>query len=229
MHQLLRSLAQSLFPATCLGLGLASCASSPMASAPAIPLPMVSLTSPSVAAPAPSAPAPSAARPAQTGDLYGPAPGESELTFGGSFGHVSTEIGGGGSLDVRTLDGQVGYGRYVTEHHEYGGQLIFNISQPDQGDDTGNLGILPYYRYNFRPSERTWYYAGVHAGLIRFEAGGESDMGFSCGIHGGMKSWLTPQISFFVEPRLTFSEVSLGSVDVEVDEFRTLLGFTYSL
>lgn len=180
-----------------------------------------------------AAPPPAAGPLAQTptGSAYGPSEGESELTFGGSLGVTKTKIDfpGAPSNTDTTLNGQVGYGRYLTDNHEVGGQVIFNITKPDQGSDSGVLGILPYYRYNFRQSDRTWFYGGVHAGLQQFKGSGESDTGLSCGIHGGMKSWLTPQVSFFVEPRLTFSDLSIGPVDLELTEFRTLLGFSYSL
>lgn len=165
---------------------------------------------------------------AQTGDIYGPAEGESELTFGGSFGTVSTEVAGS-STDTTGFDGQVGYGQYLSNEHEVGGQLIFNLQSPDEGDDTGSISVLPYYRYNFRGADRIQYYLGVHGGLSQIDAAGDSDTGFSYGIHGGLKSWLTPQVSFFVEPRLTFSSIEISGVDIDIDEFRTLLGFTYSL
>ena len=156
--------------------------------------------------------------------------GESELTFGGSIGLVETEFdfaGAESNTDV-SINGQVGFGRYLTNEHEVGGQAIFNLSMPDEGDDFGQYALLPYYRYNFRSSDRTWFYTGAHTGLFVFESGGESDTGFSYGIHGGMKSWLTPQVSFFVEPRLTFTSLDIGPVGLDLNEFRTLIGFTYS-
>lgn len=163
------------------------------------------------------------------GTAYGPLKGESELTFGGSLGSTKSKFDGGSSTTDTSLNGQVGYGRFLTNEREVGGQLIFNVLSPDQGDDLRQIAILPYYRYNFRQSERTWFYAGGHLGLQKFEAGGESDTAISYGIHGGMKSWLTPQVSFFVEPRLTFSNYDLGGIDLDVTDFRTLVGFSYSL
>jgi len=160
----------------------------------------------------------------QGGDFYGPAEGESELTFGGSLGKTSIDFDGGGSSDVTTVDGQLGYGRYLTDEHEVGGQVIMSLAQPDVGDDSGTIGLLPYYRYNIRNGDRSQYYVGGHTGLVSFR-GADTETAFSYGIHGGFKSWLTQQLSFFVEPRLTFTSFD----GFEIDEFRTLLGFTYSL
>lgn len=188
----------------------------------------------SVPSAAPIAPAPaplSSLQSTPTGSGgYGPVAGESEFTFAASLASTNTEldIPGQGSNTDNSFNGQVGYGRYLTDEHEVGGQFLFNLFMPDQGDDQTQLGVLPYYRYNFRQSDRTWFYAGVQAGLQQFEQGGESDTAFSYGIHGGMKSWLTPQVSVFVEPRLTFSEFEFGPISLDSRDFRILLGLSYT-
>ena len=179
----------------------------------------------------PSAPqgAPSATPTGSSGG-FGPVAGESEFTFAASLASTNTDldIPGVSSNTDTTLNGQVGFGRYLTNEHEVGGQFLFNLFKPDNGGDQIQIGILPYYRYNFRQSDRTWFYGGVHAGIQRFEQGSNSDNSFSCGLHGGMKSWLTPQVSVFVEPRLTFSEFDFGALSIDSRDFRVLLGLSYT-
>ena len=43
-----------------------------------------------------------------------------------------------------------------------------------------------------------------------------------------MKSWLTPQVSVFVEPRLTFSEFDFVALSIDSRDFRVLLGLSYT-
>jgi len=169
---------------------------------------------------------------------YGPANGESEVTFGGSLGIKSTDSSlngvSGGTTDDIGLTAQVGYGYYVTRSHELGAQVLFNLNRPDGGGDNGTIGLFPYYRLNFRGADRLQFYVGAHGGLQQFEqddqmGGSQSDSGFSYGGHVGLKSWLTPDLSFFFEPRFTLSTLSFDSVDVDIEEFRVLLGFTYAL
>jgi len=176
------------------------------------------LSLPLVACAATSSPA------AQEGGAWGPSQGESELTFGGSIGNLTIDPDAGDDISINTLDGQLGYGRYLTDQHEVGGQVILSLQSPDEGDDSGTVGLLPYYRYNIRSGDRGQYYVGGHTGIVQFQ-GEDSETSFSYGIHGGFKSWLTTELSFFVEPRLTFTSFD----GFDLNEFRTLLGFTYSL
>jgi len=146
---------------------------------------------------------------------YGPLVGESLLTFGGSLSRSDPD----GGSDTDSLTGQVGGGYFLDEHQEVGGQLLFALLDGD-GFEANIYQVAPFYNYNFRQSSRTWYYAGPHIGLIftDFEAGGVSDddTSLSYGVHGGVRQWMTPRTSWFIEPRITQSS--------EIDDFSILFG-----
>lgn len=198
----------------------------------------------------------------QTGDSYLPAAGESEFTFGGSYGQASSgtsvDVGLGSvdtEIDVTFFDLQLGFGQHLTRAHEVGAQLLvnvfeqeFEVSVPGLGDAdvsamNGQYGLYPYYRYNFRVGDRMQAYIGAHAGLQQVETsiadggGGDAldvdELGFSYGAHVGMKSWLSPNTSFFVEPRFTITDTSFdlpdgSEAEQELQEYRVIFGFTFS-
>jgi len=193
------------------------------------------------------------ARAPQAGDLYGPAAGQSEFTFGGSVGEGTStlnlaEATGGLIQDSETTitsyDAQIGLGYYLTDNHEVGGQAVINLIEQETsfeipgigtfgGDQkTGDYGFYPYYRYNFRPNNRMQYYVGAHAGIQQVETPFDSSAAFSYGAHVGFKSWLTPSLSFFVEPRLTLTNVTLDlqgdEVEQDITDIRTLFGLTFT-
>ncbi len=158
-----------------------------------------------------------AVAPTPQGDVgrYGPGEGESLLTFGGALSMIEPDEG----EDVDSLTGQVGVGHFLDEHNEVGGQILVARADSD-GFDTSFIALAPYYNYNWRQSSRTWYYAGPHIGLLFSEVDAgtvdEDDTSFSYGAHAGVRQWLTPSTSWFVEPRLTQSS--------EVDDFTILFG-----
>ena len=143
---------------------------------------------------------------------YGTIEGESILTFGGSLSNQDFDSGG----DTKNLTAQVGYGRFLANDREVGGQALISES-----DDFTFINLAPYYNWNWKHSERTWYYAGPHAGLGIIEGPGFDDTVFSVGVHAGLRQWVTPRTSYFIEPRITTSS--------DLDEFAILFGINVSL
>ena len=166
-------------------------------------------------------------------ERYGPAEGESEISAGGAVGIRSNKLTVGGvsaTEDQVLYSGQIGLGYYLSDAHEVGAQLVISgtTTDADPGGDNETQALLPYYRYNFRFSDRAQWYLGLHAGASRQKAGGESSTDLSYGAHAGFKSWINPDLSFFFEPRFTVTDLDTDFVD-NPEEIRLLLGFTYAL
>jgi len=143
---------------------------------------------------------------------YGTVEGDSLVTFGGSLSDTNRD--GGGS--TTTITAQVGYGRFLTDTREVGGQFLLSDS-----DDFTVISIAPYYNWNWKQSERTWFYAGPHLGIVKIDGPGFDDTDLSFGVHGGLRQWITPNTSYFIEPRFTTSS--------DFDEFAILFGLNVSL
>jgi opacity protein-like surface antigen len=164
---------------------------------------------------------------AQT-ERFGPTAGESEISAAGAISSTEIEFDGGGDASIDDITAQVGYGYYYTDEIEFGGQVLVSISEFDfDGEDSTNtaIAVLPYGRYNFRINERSTWYAGAQLGYQQFEGDGQDENAFGYGVHGGFKSWLSPEVSFFVEPRYTITDYG----DFDINEFLILLGFSYTL
>lgn len=161
------------------------------------------------------------------GERFGPETGDSELNAAASLSSTDTEVGSSTST-TDTLTGQFGIGYYVDEQLEVGGQVILAKLEAD-GFEATSTALLPYVRWNFRSNERSWFYAGAHAGYQSQESSGSGfssdDSAVSYGIHGGFKSYLSPRTAVFVEPRFTITNFD----DFDTEQFLWLLGFTYQL
>ena len=136
---------------------------------------------------------------------YGTSKGESLISF-------SQQIVFAESTSVIT---QAGYGVFLTDEHEVGGQLdIFDV----EGFSIYNIG--GYYNYNHRMSPRLWVYGGPHLGVSRIEAPAPigDDTGISFGAHVGARFWLSPRTAAFIEQSYT-------NVPVGDDPIAFLIGF----
>lgn len=161
-----------------------------------------------------------ASAPTQGSAHYGPAMGESLLTFGGNLSRLDIDD----SPNTTTTTNQAGFGHFLTDEHEVGAQaLLFRVD--GGGFEADSFSIAPYYNYNYRQSSRTWFYGGPHLGVVytKFKGQGvkDDDTSLSFGIHGGIRQWLTPTTSYFIEPRLTTSS--------DFDEFALLFGLSFTL
>ena len=151
---------------------------------------------------------------------YGPVSGESLITFGGSLSRIDID----GGSDTTTVVNQAGFGYFIADQHEVGGQILL-FSTDGDGFESNTYQLAPYYNFNIRQSSRTWFYFGPHLGFVytEFKSGAVSDDDFnlSIGIHGGLRQWLTPRTSYFFEPRYTTSS--------DFDDFTLLFGLNFSL
>ena len=144
---------------------------------------------------------------------YGSQKGDSLLSAAFSLSSSSPD----GGEDITTVVTQLGAGFFLTQEHEVGGQILYASS--DSGAfDSEIISIAPYYNYNWRQSSRTWFYAGPHLGVQIIDTGFDDSTELSFGVHGGLRQWLTPSTSVFVEPRFTTSD--------ELDDFTLLVGLS---
>ena len=146
------------------------------------------------------------------GGGYGPSGGEQELSLSAALSRMDPDYEGAEASTNLTVLAVAGF--HLSDNHEVGGQVLGMWSKPG-GDshDTVATGLLPYYRFNIRTSELMWIYFGPHAGLYSWDSGGESDSSLSYGGHTGVKFWMTPSTSFFVEPRFTlYEDVTLAQL-----------------
>lgn len=159
----------------------------------------------------------------QDDDRYGPREGESEITFAGSLSNQMIDLDGGGDLDINTIYFQVAGGYFLDDHQEIGGFINLSSSDTETNGssfDSQNLGLYPYYRWNFRGEGRGWFYTGGQVGLSFVDTGPSSDSTFGFGIHGGYKHWVRPNMAIFIEPRLNYTDLDIG----DLVDFTTLLG-----
>ncbi len=172
---------------------------------------------------------PNASAPIQGGDRYGPVEGESEFTFAGNLTNQMLSADVGGDVDTNTIFLQFGGGYFLDDNQEIGGTVNLINSETKAGGstfDAQNLGLYPYYRWNFRSEAPGWFYAGGQLGLSVIDSGfGGTDTTVGFGVHGGYKHWLRSNMAVFIEPRLNF--VSLDSGDLI--DFTTLLGLAVTL
>ncbi len=168
----------------------------------------------------PSIEFPSAAAASPKQERYGPGEGESLVTAAGQISN--TDIGGD---STRTFLALVGGGYFLTPEHEVGGQISFATSDPENGSSVTAVFVAPYYNYNWRQSSRTWYYAGPHAGFAKVESGSFDDSSFALGVHAGLRHWLSPTTSVFVEPRYTWYEIDSETVN----DLTALFGISVTL
>ena len=164
---------------------------------------------------------------------YGPVKGESELSFGGNF----TKTDSDGFTD-QTIAVQVGAGILLSNSLEFGGQAIAGYSKsetsgfgPSTESTSTNIGLLPYFRWNFRLSHRAWLYLGPHFGVVQFDDGTFDESVFSYGGHAGFKVWVNPRTSLFIEPRFTSYSIETagGAAEVDIDQTDVLVGLTVFL
>lgn len=163
-------------------------------------------------------------------------PGAGGRTFSSGFSLIKTEVTDTSlrigarnrraapttSANQTDLSFSLGLGYYFTAVQEAGFTARYSKTDDDTGTEFSVVFLEPYYNYNWQSTPRTWFYGGPHLGIAFLEADGIDDSGLSLGLHVGMRHWLTPRASFFVEPRFTNSDNST----LTVDETAILMGFS---
>lgn len=162
---------------------------------------------------------------------FGPAPGESTLSFSGTVSDRQITPAGFPTTKNTSLIAQVGYGYFLTDKNEIGANLsldIFDSNVPNSDRDIIELSFL--YNYIFNKSPRTWWYAGVDAGVVHVDddGAGESD-DFAWGVHVGMRQWVTPSTAIVIEPFYKNTEFETLSGTADEDRFGVLFGVQVTL
>ena len=164
-----------------------------------------------------------AARPEQAtngggGGDYGADAGEKLVMGAMQMSSANTD---GGSTE--NTSGMLGFGYFLTEQHEVGGQLLVTYFAPP-GPNSVAFFLAPYYNFNFRVNPQLTIYGGPHLGYARFEAGNQSDDSVQIGVQAGGRYWLDRNTAAFAEWRYTNYE-AFGS---STNEFAILLGLAFA-
>lgn len=162
---------------------------------------------------------------------YGPIKGDSLISLGGSWDESRVDASGTPTIDTTIITTTLQYGYFITAAHEVGGQVLFDLFDTNiENQDEDTLELSAYYNYNFRQSSRTWYYVGADLGwrTIDSDALGNSDSA-AYGVHVGMRQWLTPQISLFIQPFYKRSEIEVTTdSNADEDRYGIVYGFGFS-
>ncbi|MFN0060571.1 MAG: outer membrane beta-barrel protein [Planctomycetota bacterium] len=154
---------------------------------------------------------------------YGPRDRQFLLGLSGSYSYEDDDNGKSERLVTQS---ELGY--FLSRAHEVGANLgMLYTNSEIATDDAYTILIGPYYNYNYYLAPRTSVFAGPHVGLTVFDDGATQDNEISYGVHVGVRHWLTPQLSFVVQPRYTHAdfERELGG---EQDRLDVLFGFAFS-
>jgi opacity protein-like surface antigen len=160
----------------------------------------------------------------QEEEVYGPRASEFLTSFNMSYNHADVD-----GFEFEDFAARVGLGYVLTRHHELGLDLA-SVYQATEGGGSDYLYFLgPVYNYNFYATPRTSFYAGGRLGLEYVDVSdAPSQSNFSYGLQVGMRQWLTPRVSFNVEPRFTRTNLDVEGLDRR-DEFGIFLGFNVVL
>lgn len=157
-------------------------------------------------------------------ETYGPQ--ASEFLIGFNFAYAFADVDG---VEFEDVSGRVNLGYFLTRNHELGLDLAGVYQATEDGGDQSRYFIGPVYNYNWYANPRTSFYGGGRVGLEYFNATGlSSETDFFWGLQLGLRRWLTPAVSFNVEPRYTRTEIDSASADSR-DEFGLFLGFNVVL
>ena len=168
--------------------------------------------------------APVAAEPSAPAEEFGPHDHQLLLNAAGTLSFVEND-----NADTNSISAQLGLGYFLTREHEIGGQMLSTWSDMDGGVESTQLFIGPYYTYTHYIDTRSTIYGGPHLGLtyISFDAPGfdDSETVFAYGLHVGYRHWITPAVSFNVEPRWTHSDFD-DDLGGDTDQYDILFGFS---
>ena len=164
------------------------------------------------------------ARAQQEEEVYGPRASEFLTSFNMSYSYADVD-----GFEFEDFAARVGLGYFLTRHHEIGLDLA-GVYQATEGGGSDYLYFIgPLYNYNFYATPRTSFYAGGRVGLEYVDISDvPTQNNLSYGLQAGMRHWLTPRVSFNVEPRFTRTELDVDGLDRR-DEFGIFLGFNVVL
>jgi len=163
---------------------------------------------------------------------YGAVKGESLVSVAGTITESRLDAEGLPTINTTSIRTRLGYGYFLTENHEIGANLGYNLEDTNvPSSDTWQLDLTALYNYNIRASSRTWYYVGVDLGTRWFddEINDSDGSDLLYGLHVGLRNWLTPRLAFFAEPFWLRTEVDLNiDSGADLDQFGILFGLQYA-
>lgn len=114
--------------------------------------------------------------------------------------------------------GSLGY--FITDAFELMVSGIVNWS--DNGIESKMYAIHIEPNYHFNTKSMTVPYIGVHAGILYYDWGIDSDTSFSYGAQAGLKAFINENVSLKFEGRYTNYDIGNNG---DFDEYQLLVGF----
>lgn len=145
--------------------------------------------------------------------------GDKEISVYGAYQSIKVDVPGADTTTVITL--QVAGGFFVTDGAQVGGSFT-QQSQSDGGTFTVRT-VGGFFKYHFNTQETTVPYVGGQAGLATVEATGESESAVSYGPLGGIKFFVSENLSINPEASITFTKI----LDVDVTITTVQVGMSY--
>jgi len=144
--------------------------------------------------------------------------GQREVTMAGTLTKTEVE---GESVTMTMLMG--GYGYFISDTTAVGVNTM--LMRIDAGDDgaTNLLFLDPFVKYHFATESTIVPYVGAHAGFMIF-SNDVSETAFSCGVYGGVKNYLTENVSVFAQ--LDLSRYTIESIDI--NQTQITVGYSYA-
>ena len=151
---------------------------------------------------------------------YGPDRGDWLLGASGNYRYSHADANSGGTDEVETFSARLSGGWYQNRTHEYGFELLPNLTRLENSPDTSDVYLGAYYNYNHWASPRTTLYGGPQLGLAYID-GSDSETAFAYGLHAGVRYWINTAVSINLEPRWTIADLDddLGGQTSNVDIF----------
>lgn len=152
--------------------------------------------------------------------------GQMEVGVQGMYG-TNSASGGGSSFKFSDWSalGSVGY--------LFTRQMQFSIAGgyvgTGNGSTTSMFTALGQFKFNFAfdKAQTVVPYLGVQSGSLAASAGGYNSSGFSYGGLGGVKFFITENVSLNLEANYLHTKLKVVSTDVDVDQTQFLLGVSF--
>ena len=155
--------------------------------------------------------------------------GKGSLAASLSYQHQETSFGDSDSeTDTTSLMGSLGY--FLSDHLEVNFAPMIMILDPDQGDKYTLYSYFGNLKVNFY--QKGWIavpYVGVQAGVTGYESGDDDDSSFSYGALGGIKLFVTEDVSLNLELNYlhTTFDADDGGDDTDLDVTSFFVGFSW--
>lgn len=158
---------------------------------------------------------------------FGPSDRQFIVSFQGSFTYANNS-----NVDRNQFSLSTGIGYFHSREHEFGANVFVQYQKvaldAGGGGTAQTYALLPYYNYNHYVSPRLALYGGPHFEIFSFDDGSVSETDFGYGFQVGARYWVSPSVSFSVEPRFTHRNLSSDAGDSE-NELLVLFGLNFVL